>query len=305
MISFLGSTLASGGAVPQVVSNADPLPVILSGGLAGLAVAGTQADGSLQLAQFPVTIGGVDNATDLLHTLSTDATGALNVNLAGGGAVTVVQPTAANLNAQVVGNVASAVADSGNPVKVGGVFTTAPAVVANGQRVDLQLASRGFVLTNVVTTAGAVITGTAPADGAAGATGLFVNGQVSTFNGATWDRTAKPRTNFKLPASAATNNAANIKATPGTVYAISGFTALAAAGPYWLKFFDTTGVPNPAALAQFREFPLVALKDFQWLFPNGLYFPTGIGLAIVQGAADLNNVAVAAGDVLGLVVEFL
>ena len=52
-------------------------------------------------------------------------------------AVTVSQATASNLNAQVVGNAAAAGADSGNPVKIGGVGRTAnPTAVTNGQRVN-------------------------------------------------------------------------------------------------------------------------------------------------------------------------
>lgn len=57
--------------------------------------------------------------------------------------VTAAQPTAANLNAQVVGNVASGASDSGNPVKSGGVFNTTQPTVTTGQRVDFQATSRG------------------------------------------------------------------------------------------------------------------------------------------------------------------
>lgn len=61
--------------------------------------------------------------------------------------VPVYQSNAANLQAQVQGNVASAAADSGNPVKVGGVFNQqnnspyllAPLSLQNGQRADLQV----------------------------------------------------------------------------------------------------------------------------------------------------------------------
>ena len=63
---------------------------------------------------------------------------------------TIVQATASNLNAQVVGNVANAATDSGNPVKVGGVYqTTIPALTA-GQRGDIQLDSRGALLVSVL-----------------------------------------------------------------------------------------------------------------------------------------------------------
>ena len=60
-----------------------------------------------------------------------------------GGTVIVTQATAANLNAQVVGNVASLATDSGNPVKIGGVYNTSAPAPTNGQRVDLQMDSAG------------------------------------------------------------------------------------------------------------------------------------------------------------------
>lgn len=57
--------------------------------------------------------------------------------------VQVSQATASNLNAQVVGNVASAATDSGNPVKMGAIFNTTPPTFTTGQRVNLQTNSRG------------------------------------------------------------------------------------------------------------------------------------------------------------------
>lgn len=56
--------------------------------------------------------------------------------------------TDASGNSQVVGNVASGVADSGNPVKIGGAYNTTPPILTNGQRGDLQLDSRGYALVN-------------------------------------------------------------------------------------------------------------------------------------------------------------
>jgi hypothetical protein len=57
----------------------------------------------------------------------------------------VRQTTASNFNAQVVGNIASAATDSGNPVKVGGVYNSTQPTFTNGQRGDLQLSPRGAV----------------------------------------------------------------------------------------------------------------------------------------------------------------
>lgn len=65
---------------------------------------------------------------------------------AGTGNFTVVQATASNLNAQVVGNVASLSSDSGNPIKTGGVYNSTPIAPTNGQRADTQVSSDGSTL---------------------------------------------------------------------------------------------------------------------------------------------------------------
>lgn len=65
--------------------------------------------------------------------------------------VIAIQTTAANLNAQVVGSVASDSADAGNPVKIGGKafsFGTGPTAVTASDRVDASFNREGalFVL---------------------------------------------------------------------------------------------------------------------------------------------------------------
>jgi hypothetical protein len=71
--------------------------------------------------------------------------GKIDVKAADGDAF-VRQATAANLNAQVVGNAASGASDAGNPVKAGGVFNTTQPTVTTGQRVDLQATARGELM---------------------------------------------------------------------------------------------------------------------------------------------------------------
>jgi hypothetical protein len=78
------------------------------------------------------------------------------------GPVAVTQATAANLNAQVVGNVASGGADSGNPVKVGGKYNLVPITLADGQRGDVQLDANGYLKISIAAGAGG---GIAIADG--------------------------------------------------------------------------------------------------------------------------------------------
>lgn len=314
MISFLGSTVVgSGQAVPQVVSATNPLPVSLSGGIGGLSVAGTVADGAAVGAQFPVTVGGVDYATGFAHRIATDVNGVVSVNVVAGGGSSVVQQGAGNTaNPWTVGGpVAAGAAVSGNPVLGGAVFNAAPTGVTAGNVAILQTDSNSNLRARLVAAAqpggdlvsNSVLSSTTAPNSAAGALNpLAMAGFV--FNGVSWDRLAKPRTAFRLPSAAATNNAANIKATPGTVYQVSANVTLAASTCY-LKFFDTTGVPNPAALVPLYIFALNVVDGaVSFNLGNGLYFPTGIGVAVVANPADLDNTAIAAGQVTALNVSF-
>lgn len=92
------------------------------------------------------------------------------------------------------GNVASGAADSGNPVKIAGVYDSSPAAVTTGQRRTIETNAIGAVLVafdsggdaggDAAATLGGVITRQASALG--GSNPLAV-GQFD-YNGATWDR---------------------------------------------------------------------------------------------------------------------
>lgn len=91
----------------------------------------------------------VSNDSNILATQSgTWTTGRTWTLASGTDSVAAVQSTASNLNAQVVGNVASAASDSGNPVKVGGVYNTSTPTYTNAQRADLQFNLHGLPLTD-------------------------------------------------------------------------------------------------------------------------------------------------------------
>lgn len=66
---------------------------------------------------------------------------------AGTGSFTVAQATAANFNAQAVGNVAAGASDAGNPLKIGGLAkTTQPTAVTDGQRSNILTDKLGRVI---------------------------------------------------------------------------------------------------------------------------------------------------------------
>lgn len=101
----------------------------------------------------------------------------------------------------------------------------------------------------------------------------------------------------RLPSAANTNNATLVKNAPGEVHHINGVNATA--GVKYLKLFNKASAPSPSADTPFLTLALPASAPFAFNFPGGLSFSIGIGYALVTGAADLNNTAVAAADILG------
>ena len=92
---------------------------------------------------------------------------------------------------QVVGNVASGVADSGNPVKAGAIYNSIPPSRAVGQRTDLQTDSLGHLKVILGTPDSATyIANTVPSDGIAGVRGVTVYAQPSHvgLGSGTWSR---------------------------------------------------------------------------------------------------------------------
>lgn len=155
---------------------------------------GATADGVSATGTNPVQIGGVDGG-GLVQAIFTDSSG----------------------NLSVVGNVASGAADSGNPIKIGGVYNTAPPTLTNGQRGNIQLGATGAVTTQL----------TLPNAGASGSVAAGADAQSNIFpaylfqsmgmvyNGTTWDR-AYGNTNGQFaqgnvaPANADTGNPVKI-----------------------------------------------------------------------------------------------
>lgn len=91
---------------------------------------------------------------------------------------------------QAVGNVASGATDSGNPVKVGGVFNASLPTLTNGQRGDLQMTAAGLVRVILTNSAGTGQTiGAANVDNQSGANNwAFVISSGHLFDGTAWTR---------------------------------------------------------------------------------------------------------------------
>lgn len=112
------------------------------------------------------------------------------------GKVGIDQTTPGTTNAVVAtGNVASGATDSGNPLKIGGVYTTTPPPLTTGQRGDVQLDVNSNIrarLTGLIITAAdalannSIATATNTADNAANNRPLTI--VPYKFNSSTWDR---------------------------------------------------------------------------------------------------------------------
>jgi hypothetical protein len=159
--SWIGSTAPTVGQ--KTMANSVPVVIASDNGLI-VAQGSTTSGQSGQLVMGAVTTAAPAYTTAQSSPISLDTTGNIRIQMAswigstaptvgsktsansvpvviasdqGAVAVTAAQATAANLNAQVVGNVASGAADSGNPVKQGFVGVTAlPTAVTNGQRAN-------------------------------------------------------------------------------------------------------------------------------------------------------------------------
>lgn len=205
---------------------------------------------------------------------------------------------------QVQGNVASGATDSGNPVKVAGVFNTALPTLTNGQRGDVQLTAKGAQITTAYTLAGVAVSFVANnADGVAVSATVDKQGVVSypsKFNGTSYDRDRKPNGTKILPAAAATTNPDFAKASAGDLWCISGFNA--AASVRYLKVYNKASAPTVGT-----DVPVMVIAlpvgSFN-LNMGGHYLATGIAFALTTGAALLDTGALTLNDIVGLTLTF-
>lgn len=230
------------------------------------------------------TAGSVTNAT-IVGPLGTQAiAAAVAVNPATGSAFTVVQPAAANLNAQVVGDSASGAADSGsNPVKVGGVYLTTLPTLTTGQRANAGMDVNGNILVSPTGVAVALADGqsnngvlTRKGTGA-GAAGILENAG-GAFNGTGWDRIrtiqgadgtglgiqgvaeAPHSTNGTTgSATSAVASSLVLKASSGNLYSVNVTTG-ATAG--FVMFFNATAAPADGAVTPVYCSVLAANSSF-------------------------------------------
>lgn len=94
--------------------------------------------------------------------------------------------------------------------------------------------------------------------------------------------------------AAASTNAANIKASAGTVYGIHVYNASGA--QLFVKVFNKATAPTPGSDTPIRTVGVQAGQRADDALTLGLPCSLGIGIAIVLGIADNDSAAVAAGS---------
>lgn len=207
------------------------------------------------------------------------------------------------------GNVASGVADAGNPVKIGGRYNSTLPTLTDGQRGDLQLGTRGSLnVTLFGPNSATPVASAAPADSASGVTGLATYTQNSVYNGTNWDRSrgdanggtwVQPSTNsgtsnFSLIAANSTNST-NVKNAPGVITEISVYNNSATIG--YLKLYNSASAPTCGSGTPVGRYMIPASTSGAGSnvnIPLGKAFSTGIGFCITAAIGDSDTTAVAA-----------
>lgn len=199
------------------------------------------------------------------------------------------------------GDIAAASTDSGNPVKMGGVYNATLPTLTDGQRGNIQLGSRGGLNVNILSAnSNSAVQGASMNSDTVSVTsvGLYVLAFENLMNGATWSRKSFATAASRIVSSAATNNATVAKASAGQLKSIIGYNSNAAVR--YLKLYNKATAPTVGTDTPVLTIPLAPSKDFNILFGDGFWFTTGIGYGLVTGSADSDNTAVGAGDILGL-----
>lgn len=214
----------------------------------------------------------------------TDGAGALKVSFGSG--------TGA---AQITGNVASGATDSGNPVKIGGVFNTTPPTLTTGQRGDAQMDARGNLRVALVNSGVSAGFYADNADGVAvtaGAQNLAVQARGTLYNGTSWDRARKSNVFNRVASSAASGNPAVGKGSAGDVIGWQGQNGAAVT---FLQIYNKATAPVIGTDTPVLTIPIAANAIFQnppLTMP--LYLGTGIAYAFTTDAAGTTGAAAAA-----------
>ena len=198
--------------------------------------------------------------------------------------------------AVVVGNVASGVADSGAPVKAGGVYSATLPTLATGQRGNVLLTERGAVVAGIsglnqgLTGSYASLVSPYTHTSIGGAAPLAVGGYM--FNGTNVDIDAKPYITKRIASSAASGNPDFLKASAGNLMMAWGQNGAAIT---YLQIYNKASAPTIGTDTPILTYPIPALERFSLMLPRGGYYlATGVAYAFTTDAAGTTGASAAA-----------
>lgn len=256
-------------------------------------------------AASPVTQSGTWNITNISGTVSLPtgaATAAKQPALGTAGTASAdvlsVQGIASGTPLIIGGNVANDAADSGNPIKIGGVYSSSGALTSFtvGDRGDAQIDVNGNLRVALTARLGSGADGasnssiaSAVSSSNGGNTGLLTTAP-SMFNGTTWDRTRSIAGTFGAATGVmavemagasfshiTTNTTTVVKATAGILHKVIINTKGATANVLTLYNDTTGGTAN--AIAVIDTTTGVDNIDYDLGFSNGLQAVTATGTA--------------------------
>lgn len=261
-------------------------------------------NGSLNVMQHTYSASGADGSSNTLGWVIGDGTSHSNARLFAGATFVYNGSTwdrqrGDTNGAYAVGNIAHDGADSGNPLKVGGVYKSSGTAVASGDRTDFLTDAKGnqggFIVAAGADPASCVAVGNNHADATSNGTQrLAVANFPMKFNGASWDRDARPWGISRIASAAASVNASLAKSSAGAIAWVMGQNK--AAYDIHLKLYNKASSPTVGTDTVALSVPLPAGAAF--FLPIGVYLGTGIAYGLTQGAGDSDTTALAAGDIV-------
>lgn len=214
---------------------------------------------SLVLAALAYAQQPINNAQVAGNATVTAATGVQKVGIVGNAGAIF---DAAGQNA----------ASPANEILVGAQFNTSPTTISSGNMSPLQVDSGGKLLVNCTGCAAASTVSLVPQTSG----GLAIGGAGQHF------------------VAAASNNATNLKASAGQLYAINVYNN--AGYPVYLKFQNKATSPTCGTDTNVLSFGTQAGTQREFHTEEGIAFGTGIDYCLVKGIADNDNTSVAASD---------
>jgi hypothetical protein len=166
-----------------------------------------------------------------------------------------------------------------------------------------------FVKAEVTAYGSGSVTGTGifKTGGVAKTRGVFATLSATSFGGVFGATTTQSGGGIALtshlPSSANTTNATVAKASAGRLYAIDCYNTNAAVR--FIHIYNKATTPSVGTDVPILTFALPPAGRFSKEWSNiGYYFSTGISFGLSTGAADNDSAAVAAGDIVGLELNY-